>query len=339
MIQSNISDSTLQGYGYGGSAQRAPNVSIIIVSWNVAALLARCLSALVAGGALGNLNAEIIVVDNASHDHSADVAESFPGVRVARCRRNLGYGRANNLGFRLARGEHLLVLNPDTVPCAGSIERLAAFQKECPRAGIVSPRLLNPDGSVQAAAFRFPTLSMAAIDLFPLPAVIPGRLRQRLYTSPLNGRYQEERARKVPFQIDHPLGACMLLSRRAYEEVGGFDPAIFMYAEEIDLALRYEAAGWECWQVPGAEVVHLGGQSTRQAPDAMQVRLWRSRLYLYRKHYPPAARLGLSLLLLLAQVKEAIGAVLGLALGRIGRIEARRALARAGRLARVVFGG
>jgi N-acetylglucosaminyl-diphospho-decaprenol L-rhamnosyltransferase len=333
VIQSNISDSTLQ------APTDSPDLSIIIVSWNVAPLLAQCLSAIVAGGAAGRLNAEIIVVDNASSDGSGDVAATFPGARVIRCKSNLGYGRANNIGFRLARGEHLLVLNPDTVPCAGSIERLVAFQRSHPRGGIVSPRLLNGDGSVQTAAFRFPTLLMAAIDLFPMPELVPGRLRHRLSNSHLNGRYPDEGKRTRPFQIDHPLGACMLLSRRAYEEVGGFDQAIFMYAEEIDLAMRYKASGWECWQVPVAEVIHLGGQSTSQAPDAMQVRLWKSRLYLYRKHYPPAARLGVALLLLTAQVKDAAATVIQLALGRITRAEAQQTLVKAGRLAHVVFGG
>jgi N-acetylglucosaminyl-diphospho-decaprenol L-rhamnosyltransferase len=330
VIQSNISDSALQGPG------SPPDVSIIIVSWNVAPLLAQCLSAIVSGGATGNLTSEIIVVDNASSDSSASVASKFPGVRVVRCRRNLGYGRANNLGFKMAEGQHILVLNPDTIPCAGSIGRLVTFQRSRPRAGIVSPRLLNQDGSVQAAAFRFPTLVMAAIDLFPLPELVPGRLRQWLSHSRLNGRYPEEGTRKHPFRIEHPLGACMLLSRQAYQEVGGFDPAIFMYAEEIDLAMRYNAAGWECWQVPHAEVMHLGGQSTRQAPGVMQVRLWESRLYLYRKHYPPAARLALSLMLLAAQVKEA-AAVIRFALGRTKRADAQQALLRAGKLARVVF--
>ena len=191
------------------------------------------------GNATGKLRVEVIVVDNASHDGSADVAASFPGVQVVRCSRNMGYGRANNLGLSMALGRHLLILNPDTVPQPGSIERLVAFQRACPQAGIVSPRLLNPDGTVQAAAFRFPTLLMAAIDLFPLPQFVPGRVRHKLYTSRLNGRYPQEGEASAPFRIDHPLGACMLLSRDAYREVGGFDPAIFMYAEGIDLSMCY----------------------------------------------------------------------------------------------------
>jgi len=332
VIQSNISDSTLQG-----ESLHTPDVSVIIVSWNVRPLLERCLSILAEGRATGDLTTEIIVVDNDSSDGSADVATSFPSVKVVRCERNMGYGRANNIGLKMAKGEHLLVLNPDTEPLPGSIERLVTFQRLCPGAGIVAPRLLNPDGSVQASSFSFPTLAMAAIDLFLLPHFVPGRLRQRLYSSRLNGRYPDESQGDAPFRIDHPLGACMLISRQAYEEVGGFDPALFIYSEEIDLALRYLKAGWECWQVPQAEVVHLGGQRHKQVPDKMFVHLWRSRLYLYRKHYPLTSRLALSLLLILAQLRDVISVLFKRALGRVGGAEAKRAVHRAFKVISLVF--
>jgi GT2 family glycosyltransferase len=332
VIQSNISDSTLQGESF-----HTPDVSIIIVSWNVRPLLERCLSILAEGRATGGLTTEIIVIDNASSDGSASAAASFPNVQAVRFEHNLGYGRANNVGLEMARGKHLLVLNPDTEPLPGSIERLVTFQRLCPAAGIVAPRLLNMDGSIQASAFRFPTLPMVAIDLFPLPRFVPGRLRQRLYSSRLNGRYPGEGERGVPFRIDHPLGACMLISRQAYEEVGGFDPALFIYSEEIDLALRYRKAGWECWQVPQADVVHLGGQSTKQVPDKMFVHLWRSRLYLYRTHYPLVARLALSLLLVMAQLKDVISALVKRAVGLMGGAEAKRAVVRAFKVISLVF--
>jgi GT2 family glycosyltransferase len=143
---------------------------------------------------------------------------------------------------------------------------------------------------------------MAALDLFPLPRLVPGRVRRWLYTSRLNGRYPGEARAQEPYLIDHPLGACMLLNRRAYEDLGGFDPRLHMYSEEIDLAIRHRAAGWECWQVPAARVVHLGGQSTRQLPDKMFVELWRSRLYTYDKYYPRLASLAVRLMLSVSQL-------------------------------------
>jgi GT2 family glycosyltransferase len=178
---------------------------------------------------------------------------------------------------------------------------------------------------------------MAALDLFQLPRVVPGRIRQKILTSRLNGRYPQEPRATKPFLIDHPLGACMLVNRQAYEQLGGFDPGLHMYSEEIDLALRYEGAGWECWQVPSAEVIHLGGQSTRQMPDRMFVELWRSRMYIYSKHYSMVARLLLGLLLAVAQLWEALKTLVALQLGRTPREEARRRWKRAGATLRLVF--
>jgi N-acetylglucosaminyl-diphospho-decaprenol L-rhamnosyltransferase len=316
----------------------SPELSIIIVGWNVRNLLIQCLTALSSDDVLGALGIEIIVVDNASNDGSVGAARTFPGVRLIANRRNLGYGRANNQGFQAARGRFLMVLNPDTVPQSGSLEALVEFAEAHLEAGIVAPRLLNADMTVQTAAFRFPTLLMAAIDLFPLPRIVPGRVRRWLPASPLNGRYPGEAEAVQPFRSDHPLGACMLINRRAYECVGGFDPAIFMYSEEVDLALRFANAGWECWQVPAARVVHLGGQSTRQMPDRMFIELWRSRLYLYSKHYSPAARWALGALLIASQLLEIALVLFGVVLGKLSRRLARRRLRVAGRVIRLVFG-
>jgi N-acetylglucosaminyl-diphospho-decaprenol L-rhamnosyltransferase len=286
-----------------GAPAAVPDLSIVIVSWNVREHLLNCLHALFSPLLHDILSLEVIVVDNASHDGSAEAAAAFP-VTLIRNDENLGYGRANNVGLRMARGRHLMVLNPDTVPQHESLKALVDFADSHARAGIVAPRLLNADGSVQTAAFNFPTLPMALLDLFPPPSFLPGRLRLRVLNSRLNGRYPDEPERAHPFKIDHPLGAAFLLRREAYEQCGGFDESIFMYSEEIDLALRYASAGWECWQVPAATVLHLGGQSTRQVPDTMFVELWRSRLQMYDRYYTPLARFLLRLLLGIAMLRD-----------------------------------
>jgi N-acetylglucosaminyl-diphospho-decaprenol L-rhamnosyltransferase len=291
VFQSNISTSAGQHDGNG-----AVDVSVIIVSWNVRPLLERCLQAVLDEAMSASLKLEVIVVDNASNDGSADAA-ARAGVQIIQTGRNLGYGRANNVGFQAARGRYMLVLNPDTVTCPGSIETIYRFAARSPRAGIVAPRLLNSDGTVQRSAFRFPTILMAALDLFPPPVWLPGRIRLAMANSRLNGRYSDEPARRRPFRCDHPLGAALLLRRDALERCGGFDPGIFMYSEEIDLAMRFREAGYSCWQVPEAEIIHLGGQSTGQLRGEMFVELWRSRLYIYRKHRSPAGQLALRALL------------------------------------------
>lgn len=282
-----------------------PILSVIIVSWNVRDDLVRCIDALCSEQVKGDLSLEIIVVDNASSDGTQDALSSYPIVLLTNPK-NVGYGRANNMGFQLSHGRHLLVLNPDTIPQPGSLVALVDFLESHPLAGIVSPRLLNPDGSVQAAAFAFPTVAMALLDLFPLPALVPGRIRRKLQSSRLNGRYPDEQIAQHPFRIDHPLGACLLIRREAHEQCGGFDERIFMYSEEIDLAIRYAQAGWESWQVPSARVVHLGGQSTGQMPDRMFVELWRSRLYVSRRYYNRRQQIMLRLIVRVAMIRDIV---------------------------------
>ncbi|MEO6456787.1 MAG: glycosyltransferase family 2 protein, partial [Chloroflexia bacterium] len=330
--QSNISVPSRQP-----SSHDACDLSVVIVSWNVAGLLRDCLDALFSPEVSAGLRMEVIVVDNASSDDSAQVAAAFESVRVVRNCRNIGYGSANNIGFKLARGNYLLVLNPDTVALPGSLEALVAFAERHTSAGIVAPRLLNPDGSIQRSAFRFPTLMMAFLDLFPLSRVVPGRLRNWISHSTINGRYPGEPTKTQPYRIDHPLGAAMLLRREAIENVGGFDERLFMYSEEVDLAMRLRQVGWERWQVPAARVIHLGGQSTKQMPDRMLRELWRSRLYIYEKHHDPVSGIFLHTLIITAQVKESIVTRLGAALGTMPIKEANLRLRRARSLFRLAL--
>lgn len=272
-------------------------IGVVIVSFNTRALLRDCLESL--RGCAVPLR--IVVVDNASADGSAAmVRECFPDAELLALERNLGFAAGTNAGIRhLGAGEKeasagdgvaaagplppefVLLLNPDTVVQPGAIEALHAFLQAHPRVGAVGPRLLNPDGSVQAAAFRFPTLAMTALDLFPPGEVLPGRL----YNSWWHGRYPQEPHASAPFPIDHPLGACILTRRAVLETVGLLDEQFFMYAEEVDWCYRVRAAGWAIWQEPLARVTHVGGAATRQFRGAMQIALYRSRQRFFRKHY------------------------------------------------------
>lgn len=259
----------------------APAMSVVIVSYNVAALLTRCIAAVLAQEVPGGC--EVIVVDNASTDGSAAVVrERFPTVRLVANTANVGFARATNQGLALARGRTLLLLNPDAEPQPGALATLLDFLDRHPDAAAVGPALHNPDGTRQRACFRFPTLAMVFLDLFPL--------HPRLMESRLNGRYPAE-FRGRPFRIDHPLGACMLIRRAALDTVGPLDEGYFMYCEEVDWCWRARRAGWRIYYVPRAVVVHYGGQSTRQAPEAMFVALYRSRLRLIARYYNPPKRL------------------------------------------------
>ncbi len=258
------------------------SVGIAIVSYNTSALLRDCLASLQEC----TLATSTVVVDNGSHDDSVAVAQSFAGVAVLALGENIGFAAGTNraiahLLLLQPPPDFVLLLNPDTVVQPGAIETLVAFLLAHPRCGAVGPRLLNPDGTRQSAAFRFPTLSMTALDLFPPGEALPGRL----YNSWWHGRYPQE-AGDMPFPIDHPLGACILTRPEVLYDVGLLDAGFFMYAEEVEWCYRMRRAGWSIWQQPAAQVIHVGGASTRQVRAAMLVALYQSRLRFFRMAYP-----------------------------------------------------
>lgn len=214
-------------------------IGVAIVSYNTVGLLRDCLASLRSC----SLPLRLCVVDNGSTDGSqAMVRAEFPEVELIALSENVGFASGNNLAIQafLENTEaeienrsstpipYLLLLNPDTIVHPGAIESLAAFLTAHPRIGVVSPRLLNLDGTLQRAAFRFPTLSMTVLDLFPPGEVLPGRL----YDSWAHGRYPQERG-DAPFAIDHPLGACMLVRATTIAEVGLLDPGYLCIVRKL----------------------------------------------------------------------------------------------------------
>ena len=288
------------------------DLGIAIVSWNVRELLAACLRSVLADAAASGLEVGIWVVDNASHDGSAArVRADFPGVHLLENAHNPGFGAANNQAFRamgFAAGPedaaadadaHLwqvsewghpyhpdqpfaaLCLNPDTVVQPGALRALHDFLRARPRAGWVGAHLLNPDGTLQHGAFRYPGVAQAAFDLFPPPAPF-----SRLLDSRLNGRYPAARyARPDPFPVDFTLGAAFAVRGAALAQSRGFDEHFALYCEEMDWARRLAGLGWERWLHPAARIVHYGGQSTSQAPLASLLALWTARRQWYDRYH------------------------------------------------------
>ncbi len=257
------------------------NLSIVIVSWNTAPLLADCLRSLPAGA--DGQAAETIVVDNASADGSADlVAREFPQVRLIRNSENLGFGRANNQGLRASAGRYALLLNSDTVVKPGALSALVQYMDSNPAVGACSPRLVRPDGTPQPYAFGHdPTLTY---------------LLRRAVNQLLFRRYLHDWAVSAVQEVDWVSGACLLARREAADRVGLLDENIFMYFEDNDWCLRLRQAGWKICYYPEAEVMHLGGQSLRQNPAA-QAAYAGSLRYFYAKHYSRPAQWALRLLL------------------------------------------
>ncbi|MBV8717126.1 MAG: glycosyltransferase family 2 protein [Chloroflexi bacterium] len=244
--------------------------SVLIVSYNTCQLTVEAIASV-----MHEPEVETIVVDNASHDGSADaIAAQYPSVRLIRSERNLGFAGGVNRAAPEASGEHMLVLNSDARLEPGALDLLLQHLNSHPRAGLVAPALRYADGRAQASAFVFPGLLQIALDLYPI---------NRLMDSRINGRISST----VPRQVDYPLGACMLIRRAAWHDVGPLDEGYFMYLEEIDWCRRARAHGWQIWHQPRAIAMHHGGSSTSQQPDAMFAQLWRSRLRYYARFHGP----------------------------------------------------
>lgn len=232
-------------------------ISVVIVNWNTRDYLLDCLASLAGDAAEGRC--EIIVVDNASTDGSTDaVRERFPAVTVIESETNGGFARGCNLGAERARGDYILLLNPDTHVLEGSLGRMRRFLEDHPEVGIVGPKLIGTDGERQLSSFGlFPSLAEAVAHAVRIWTVRPqSALARRFLCAPDPGTDWCYAA--------HLLGACMLIRRELYEQLGGLDDGYFLFLEETDFCYRAAQAGARCACVENAVVVHYGEQSVNQ---------------------------------------------------------------------------
>lgn len=249
----------------------APPVSAVVVNFNARDHLLECVRSLRAEGI-----EDVVVADNDSSDGSTwALSESDPDARVVATGANLGYGAAANRGAAVATGELLLVCNSDVVVEPGTVKALAGALAGDDRVGIVGPAVENVDGTLYPSPRRFPDLVVAVGHAF-LGRVAPGNRFTRRYRM-----LDFDRARAAA--VDWVSGACFLARRRAWEEVGGFDEAYFMYVEDVDLCWRARRAGWGVAFEPAARVVHVQGVSSDQAPYRMILEHHRSLLRFYRR--------------------------------------------------------
>jgi GT2 family glycosyltransferase len=239
------------------SAARAPQVTVAVVSYETRELLLECLRSLAPEVRAGR--AEVVVVDNGSHDGSVAAArEEAPWARLLEPGENLGFGRAVNLAAQTGAGAPWLACaNADVALAPGSLETLLRAGEADPRVGCVAPRLVLADGTTQHSVYPLPTLGFTLAFNLGLPA-LSGRLADRLC---LEGAWDPERARSVPWAI----GAFLLLRRQAFEAVGGFDERQWVYGEDLDLGWRLREAGWVTRYEPRAHVRHAGGAAAEPA--------------------------------------------------------------------------
>lgn len=240
------------------------DISVIIVNWNTRDLLQNCLESIYR--TIQNLGYEIIVVDNASQDGSvAMLKEKYPQVKLIQNMENRGFGTANNQAMRIMNGRYALLLNSDTVLTENAVHELYNFVENNPEAAIVCGQLLNADGSKQNSIASFPSLLTLLTNMPLLEYLFPKRYPSKRYSY------------RKPVEIDSGIGACLMVSRKAIDEVGMFDESYFFFFEETDWAYRMKAAGWKIFYVPTAFIYHIQGQSI--GGDI------RSRIEFYRSRY------------------------------------------------------
>jgi len=264
------------------------DLSIVIVSWNVRALLRRCLQSVLAEAKpgpddgvfqLGDWKVEILIVDNASADGSIEMVRSqFPHVHLIANGENRGFTAANNQGLSRARGRYLLLLNPDTEVVGDALATMIRYVEANAEIGALGAKLLYPDGSIQSSRRRFPTLSTALVE----STVVQEWWKDNRI---LHRYYMTDTGDDEIQRVDWVVGACLLVRRQAYEQVGGLDEGFFMYSEELDWCRRIKAAGWEVVYLPTATVMHHEGKSSEQVVPARHVYFQSSKVRYFRKHH------------------------------------------------------
>ncbi|MCP5013779.1 MAG: glycosyltransferase family 2 protein, partial [Ketobacter sp.] len=235
---------------------------------------------------------EVVLVDNASADGSADmVREQFPQVRLVESPENVGFAQGNNLAVPLCQGEYVLLLNPDTIVKPGAFDALVEFLDENPEAGSAGSMLLNPDETLQPSCHPAPRLTRELWRLFHLDVVKPYG-RYHMHTWSLD----------TPREVDVVQGASMLVRKEILDRIGFLDGDYFMYSEEVDLCFRLQQAGWKLYWVPQSKVIHYGGQSTKQVATDMFMQLYLGKLKYFRKHYGGGAGIVYKLILAAASL-------------------------------------
>jgi GT2 family glycosyltransferase len=254
-------------------------LSICIVNYNSGRLLASCLDSLTRYSP--SCLYEVIVVDNHSEDGSLGIVNVFPRTLLIQNQDNVGFAKANNQAFAISRGEYLLMLNADAELTRGALDQLLSCAAAHPQAGLVSAKLVNPDGSPQVGfnVRRLPNLTTAFAQLMLLDEIFPNNPLTRRYMG-LDLDYNRLQ------RVEQPAASALLYRRTAWAQVGSFDERFSNWYNDVDLCKRVRDAGWELWFCPSAQVMHYGGigAASRTAQSAI-VEAYRSqRLYFY-KHF------------------------------------------------------
>lgn len=252
-----------------------PDLSISIVNTNNRSLLRECLASIYR--TTERISFQIIVIDNASTDGSAEMVRSeFPSVELIINDARGGYGYSHNKGIAAARGQFVLIFNEDMVVLPGAFDTMVDKLKSDPTIGVLGCRLLNPDLSLQHSCHRFQNIKTEVFE-----NLCPGSLLRgsRFRTEMFGWDHDSER------EVDVVMGCCMLIPASILDKVGGFDTRFFVYSEEFDLCKRIRNAGYRVVFTPEAQIIHFGGQTSKTMSIKMHLVYVESKLKYFRKYY------------------------------------------------------
>ena len=245
------------------------NVSVIIVNYNGLAFTRQCLESLFRFHTSDSF--EVIIVDNNSSDGSQiELPKLFPQINFISIPENKGFGAANNVGAKKATGEFLFFVNNDTLFIQETIEKLTNFLSSHNTYGIVGPKLLNENSSFQLSFGNFPSMQT--------------ELRAKNMAESYFLQSKEEIVSNKPIRKDWVTGAALMIRRKVFESIGGFDEQFFMYFEDIDLCKAMSTKGYQSLYVPFVNLIHLGGKSYEKINDKILYEYRRSQLRYYDKH-------------------------------------------------------
>ncbi|MEH2235899.1 glycosyltransferase family 2 protein [Nostoc sp.] len=254
--------------------QQPISVSVILVNYNGAEILPDCLKSI--QKFIDVPTYEIILVDNASSDGSVElVAENYPQIRLVKQKENRGFGAGNNAGAKLASGEFLFLLNTDTVLTSNIFPHLIKLMEADPQVGIIGPKLLNSDGSLQISIS--PALG--------IQGEYQARQIHQAYQNISQQNLIEQKFQEIQ-EVDIVVGAAFFIRSILFDELGGFDENFFMYFEESDLCQRAQNQGYKIIYTPHVSLIHLKGYSIQKAANTMAIEYRRSQIYYYQKHRP-----------------------------------------------------
>jgi GT2 family glycosyltransferase len=252
-------------------------LSIIILNWNTQEDTKRCIDSILESRPKKSI--EIILVDNASSDGSREtLPKQFPVCQYIQNSKNIGFGAGNNRGIPAARGKYVFFLNSDTIVTKESLEKLLEFADHNPDAGIIGPKLLNKDGTLQYSCRNFPNLGVGFFRNTPLGRLFPHNRYTQDY---LLSDWDHQSVREV----DWVSGAALLIRREALDKLKGFDEDFYMYCEDVDLCYRAREAGWKTVYFPDSIIYHIIGRSSDKAPTRMTWFFHQSMYLFYKKHY------------------------------------------------------